>query len=97
MSTPLGVRAVINANATVTVLGGSLMPPPVVQAMADAATRFVDLPELHFRVDERLAELTHNEAAYVTSGAAAAITLSIASCITADSQAFPTSVLHPQD
>ena len=89
MSTPLGVRAVINANATVTVLGGSLMPPPVVQAMADAATRFVDLPELHFRVDERLAELTHNEAAYVTSGAAAAITLSIASCITADSQAFP--------
>ena len=89
MSTPLGVRAVINANATVTVLGGSLMPPPVVQAMADAATRFVDLPELHLRVDERLAELTHNEAAYVTSGAAAAITLSIASCITADSQAFP--------
>ncbi|TDW75353.1 hypothetical protein [Kribbella pratensis] len=89
MSTPLGVRPVINANATVTVLGGSLMPPPVVQAMADAATRFVDLPELHLRVDGRLAELTHNEAAYVTSGAAAAITLSIASCITADSQAFP--------
>ncbi|WUJ68377.1 hypothetical protein OG809_25090 [Kribbella soli] len=89
MSTPLGVRAVINANATVTVLGGSLMPPPVVQAMADAATRFVDLPELHVRVGQRLAELTHNESAYVTSGAAAAITLAIASCITTDSQAFP--------
>ncbi|WP_432891118.1 hypothetical protein ACQPYH_14150 [Kribbella sp. CA-245084] len=89
MSTPLGVRAVINANATVTFLGGSLMPPPVVQAMADAATRFVDLAELHARVGERLAELTHNESAYVTSGAAAAITLAIASCITTDSQAFP--------
>ncbi|MER7245112.1 hypothetical protein [Kribbella sp. NPDC000426] len=89
-TTPLGVRAVINANATVTVLGGSLMPPPVVQAMADAATRFVDLPELNVRVGERLAELTHNESAYVTSGAAAGITLAIASCITTESQAFPT-------
>ncbi|WP_328998355.1 PLP-dependent transferase [Kribbella sp. NBC_00709] len=90
MTGPLGVRPVINANATVTFLGGSLMPPPVVQAMADAATRFVDLPELQLRVGERLAELTHNESAYVTSGAAAAITLTIASCITTESQAFPT-------
>ncbi|TDW23774.1 hypothetical protein [Kribbella kalugense] len=89
MTGPLGVRPVINANATVTFLGGSLMPPPVVQAMADAAARFVDLPELQLRVGERLAELTHNESAYVTSGAAAAITLAIASCITTDSQAFP--------
>lgn len=90
MSSSLGVRPVINANATVTFLGGSLMPPPVVQAMADAATRFVDLPELQVRVGERLAELTHNESACVTSGAAAAITLTIASCITTESQAFPT-------
>ncbi|WP_371401033.1 PLP-dependent transferase [Kribbella sp. NBC_00662] len=90
MTAPFGVRPVINANATVTVLGGSLMPPPVIQAMADAATRFVDLPELQLRVGERLAELTHNESAYVTSGAAAAITLAIASCITTESQAFPT-------
>ncbi|HZX08936.1 hypothetical protein, partial [Kribbella sp.] len=86
---PLGLRPVINANATVTVLGGSLMPPPVVQAMADAAAHFVDLPELNRRVGERLADLTNNEAAYVTSGAAAAITLAVAACITTDSQSFP--------
>ncbi|NUR94141.1 MAG: aminotransferase class V-fold PLP-dependent enzyme, partial [Kribbellaceae bacterium] len=86
---PLGVRPVINANATVTVLGGSLMPPPVLQAMTDAAAQFVDLPELNQRVGERLADLTHNEAAYVTSGAAAAITLAVAACVTAESQAFP--------
>ncbi|WP_427895419.1 hypothetical protein ACQHIV_17040 [Kribbella sp. GL6] len=86
---PLGVRPVINANATVTVLGGSLMPPPVVQAMASAAAQFVDLPELNQRVGERLADLTHNEAGYVTSGAAAAITLTVAACITTESQAFP--------
>ena len=84
-----GMRRVINANATVTVLGGSLMPPPVVQAMVDAAAQFVDLPELNLRVGERLADLTHNEAAHVTSGAAAAITLAVAACVTAESQAFP--------
>jgi L-seryl-tRNA(Ser) seleniumtransferase len=88
-SGPLGLRPVINANATVTVLGGSLMPAPVVTAMNEAAAQFVDLPELNLRVGERLAELTDNEAAYVTSGAAAAITLTVAACITTDSQAFP--------
>lgn len=67
-----------------------MMPPPVLKAMADAAAQFVDLPELNQRVGERLAELTHNEAAYVTSGAAAAITLTVAACITTESQAFPT-------
>ncbi|GAA2787630.1 aminotransferase class V-fold PLP-dependent enzyme [Kribbella solani] len=86
----LGVRPVINANATVTVLGGSLMPPPVIKAMNDAAAQFVDLPELNLRVSERLAQLTHNESAYVTSGAAAAITLTVAACVTTESQAFPT-------
>lgn len=89
VTAPLGVRPVINANATVTVLGGSLMPAPVLQAMNDAAAQFVDLPELNERVGERLVELTHNEAAYVTSGAAAAISLTIAACITTESQAFP--------
>ena len=89
MTNPFGVRSVINASATLTVLGGSLMPPPALKAMADAAAHFVDLPELHDRVGERLAELTRNEAACVTSGAAAAITLTVASCVGAPAQAFP--------
>lgn len=79
----------INASATLTALGGSLMPPPVIKAMADAAGQFVDLHELHARVGERLASLTCNEAAYVTSGAAAAITLTVASCVGEPGQAFP--------
>ncbi|MFB6726186.1 hypothetical protein ACFCV3_38810 [Kribbella sp. NPDC056345] len=83
------IRPVINANATVTVLGGSLMPPPVVQAMVDAAGQFVDLPAMYEEVGERIAELTHNEAACVTAGAAAAITLVVASCIGEPAQAFP--------
>ncbi|WP_405065486.1 hypothetical protein OG558_26665 [Kribbella sp. NBC_01510] len=89
MTNPFGVRSVINASATLTVLGGSLMPPPALKAMADAAAHFVDLPELHDRVGERLAELTRNEAACVTSGAAAAITLTVASCVGEPAQTFP--------
>ncbi|GAA1690987.1 aminotransferase class V-fold PLP-dependent enzyme [Kribbella yunnanensis] len=85
----MNIRPVINANATVTVLGGSLMPPPVVQAMVEAAGQFVDLPSLYEEVGERLAELTRNEAACVTAGAAAAITLVVASCIGEPAQAFP--------
>ncbi|HEX5506386.1 MAG TPA: hypothetical protein VFW96_27465, partial [Thermomicrobiales bacterium] len=62
----LGVRPVVNASATLTRLGGSLMPPPVVAAMERAAGAFVDLPELQRRVGERIAQLTHNEACYVS-------------------------------
>lgn len=77
----LGVRRVINANATLTRLGGSLMPPEVIAAMNEAAGCFVDLDELQRRVGERLAALTHNEAAYVACGAAAGLTLATAACV----------------
>ena len=78
----LGIRTVINGNATLTRLGGSIMPPEVVAAMADAAKHFVDIIELQKRVGEEIAKRTHNEAAYVSCGAAAALTLSTAACIT---------------
>ena len=71
----LGIRRVINADATLTRLGGSLMPPEVLDAMRQAAGNFVDMYELQRAVGERLASLTRNEAAYVASGAAAAIVL----------------------
>ena len=77
----LGVRRVINASATLTRLGGSLMPPAVVAAMVEASGAFIDLPELQRKVGERIAELTHNEAAFISSGAAAGITASVAACI----------------
>ncbi len=84
----LGVRPVINAQATLTRLGGSLMPPEVLQAMNDAARCFVDLHELQQRVGERLADLTHNEAAYVSTGAAAGLVLAAAACITGTDKAL---------
>jgi D-glucosaminate-6-phosphate ammonia-lyase len=83
----LGVRPVINAFATLTKLGGSIMPPEVLQAMHSAAGCFVDLHELQHKVGERIAELTHNEAAYVSSGAAAGLLLATAACVICDPEA----------
>jgi uncharacterized pyridoxal phosphate-dependent enzyme len=77
----LGVRPVINASATLTKLGGSLMPEPVAEAVRQASSSFIDLHELQDLAGKRIAELTHNEAAYISSGAAAGITLSVATCI----------------
>lgn len=78
----LGLRRVINAAATLTALGGSIMPPEVVAAMMAGAEHFIDYPRLQASVGERIASLTHNEAAHVSSGAAAGITLAIAACMT---------------
>jgi L-seryl-tRNA(Ser) seleniumtransferase len=78
----LGMKPVINACATLTKLGGSIMPPEVIAAMEDASRSFIDLEELQARVGAKLAELTHNEAAYVSSGAAAGIVLAVAACVT---------------
>jgi uncharacterized pyridoxal phosphate-dependent enzyme len=77
----LGLRPVINAAATLTSLGGSVMPPEVVEAMAIGARHFVDYRELQASVGARIAALTNNEVAHVSSGAAAGITLSIAACM----------------
>src|ERR1700682_4868985 len=77
----LGVRPVINAAATLTRLGGSRMPPPVLDAMRAGADSFVDLVELQRRVGEQIARLTNNDACYVSSGAAAGMAIAIAACI----------------
>ena len=78
----LGLKPIINANATLTRLGGSLMPAEVVEAMIAASRTFVDLDALQREVGRRLAQLTHNEGAFVSAGAAAGLTLAAAACLT---------------
>ena len=78
----LGLRPVINARSRVTVLGGSLLPEPVVRAMAEAARAYVDIFELQRRAGRRVAELTGNEAAYVCNGATAGLFISTLACMT---------------
>jgi uncharacterized pyridoxal phosphate-dependent enzyme len=78
----LGVRRVLNAAASFTLVGGSLMPDEVVDAMRSASRSYIDMHELHRAAGQRLAELTGNEAAYVTSGCAAALVLGTLGAIT---------------
>lgn len=66
---------ILNAAATLTRLGGSVMAEETVAAMAEAARHYVDLPARYRTVGDEIAALTRNEAAAVTSGAAAALTL----------------------
>lgn len=83
----LRAKPVINAAATLTKLGGSRMPPEVLAAMDEASRQFVDLEDLQRRVGGRLAALTHNEAAYVATGAAAGIALAVIACMVGDDRA----------
>lgn len=77
----LGVRTLINASETYTNLGGSLMDPRTIQAMKEAGQSFIDLGELLTAVCQKVAEMTNNEAAFITSGAAGGVILSAAACI----------------
>lgn len=78
----LNVRNVINAFETVTSYGGSLLNPKALEAMIQASEYNVYLDELQEKVGNRIAEITNNEAALVTSGVAAGLALAIAACMT---------------
>jgi D-glucosaminate-6-phosphate ammonia-lyase len=78
----IGVRPLINARGTVTIVGATRTLPEVKQAMDDAARDYVQLDELMDGVARRLAELTRAEWGIVTSGASAALMVAAAGCIT---------------
>lgn len=87
--TQLGVRTLINGAGTYTTLSGSIMLPEVVAAMEDASKQHVEIEELQQVVGKRIAELVKVEAALVTSGCAAALTLGTAACVYAVNQTSP--------
>jgi len=80
----LGVKRYINAAATLTQYGGSVMDAQVLDAMLVASQSYVDIDQLQRRVGERLAQLTRNEAAFVCNGATSGIVLATAAAITGD-------------
>jgi L-seryl-tRNA(Ser) seleniumtransferase len=77
----LGVKRVINAWGTMTIIGGSVMHCEVVKAWVEASKSYVNMEELHTRAGEIIAEITGAEAGLVTSGAAGAMVLMAAACI----------------
>ena len=82
----LGLRPIINAAGTYTHLGGALMPPEVVEAMLDAGRHCVPIRDLSRAVGKRIAQLTKNEAAMVTTGAAGAIFVATCTAIAGDDE-----------
>src|SRR6266571_5215983 len=84
----LGIKPFINAAGTYTTLTASLMQPEVVQAIEYASRQFVHLIALHDAVGQRIATLIGCEAAMVTAGAASALTLGTAACMTGTNQDF---------
>jgi L-seryl-tRNA(Ser) seleniumtransferase len=80
----LGVQPIINARGMNTMASGSLMPQPVLDAIAEAATAFVDMEELNRKAGEHIARLIGVEAAHVTSGSAGGLLLSAAAVIAGD-------------
>ncbi len=77
----LGLRPFINAAGTYTTLSACVMPAEVVAAMEEAARQHVSIPELQEAAGNRIASLIGCEAALVTSGCAAALTLATAACV----------------
>ncbi len=77
-----GVRRVVNGRGRLTVLGGSVLPSEVVEAMVEANRWFVDMEELQTKSGAYVAELLGAEGACVTSGAFAALVLAAAACMT---------------
>jgi L-seryl-tRNA(Ser) seleniumtransferase len=87
----LGVTTVINAEGTMTMLGGSLGRPEVETIMAQAARHFVGIPALEAAAGKRIAEmlkLPFGYSALVTSGAAGAIQSGLAAILTGDNESF---------
>jgi L-seryl-tRNA(Ser) seleniumtransferase len=78
----LGVTPFINAAGTYTVLSASTMPDEVQAAIAIASRHPVNLNELLDASGAYLAQKLRCEAALVTSGAAAALVVGTAACIT---------------
>ena len=78
----LNVRPFINAAGTYTILTASTMPPQVRAAVNRASLTPVGLIELQKAAGEYLAGKLRCQAALVSDGAASAVTLATAACIT---------------
>jgi Selenocysteine synthase [seryl-tRNASer selenium transferase] len=77
----LGIDTYINAHDTYTDYGGSRMSDQTILAMKEAKEHFVDMKQLQSVLGAKIAKLTHNEGAFISNGAAGALTLTAAVCM----------------
>ena len=81
-----GIPPFINAHDTRTIYGGSRMAPQTLEAMAQAAEHFVELEQMQRVLGQRIAQMTHNEAAYLCNGASAGLLTAAAVCMARGSE-----------
>lgn len=77
----IGVRPIINARGTYTIISGSQTLPEVKRAMDLASRSYVQMDELMEAVGKRLAEITQAPWGIITAGCCAATTHTTASAI----------------
>jgi len=83
----LGVTPLVNINGTVTVIGGSVMKPEVMELIRRGNQHFVLIDELEVAAGKFIAKLCKSPAGYtglVTGGAAAAMVVGYAGMMTED-------------
>ena len=83
----LGVTPLVNINGTVTVIGGSVMAPEVMELIRRGNEHFVLIDELEIAAGKFIAKLCKSPAGYtalVTGGAAAAMVVGYAGMMTED-------------
>jgi L-seryl-tRNA(Ser) seleniumtransferase len=83
----LGVTPLININGTLTVIGGSVMKPEVMELIRQGNEHFVLIDELEVAAGKFIAKLCKSPAGYtglVTGGAAAAMVVGYAGMMTED-------------
>jgi uncharacterized pyridoxal phosphate-dependent enzyme len=83
----LGVTPLVNINGTVTVIGGSVMRPEVMELIRRGNEHFVLIDELEVAAGKFIAKLCKSPAGYtglVTGGAGAAMVVSYAGMMTED-------------
>jgi uncharacterized pyridoxal phosphate-dependent enzyme len=78
--TEIGVRPILNARGTYTIITGSCSLPEVKRAMYEASFYYVQLDELMAAVGKEIASLMGAPSAVVTTGCEAAIALATLAC-----------------
>jgi uncharacterized pyridoxal phosphate-dependent enzyme len=79
----LGVTKIINAAGTYTDLTSAVMPPPVREAVAQAALHPVRLADLQVKAGAYIAEKLKAEGCCISCGASSALTIATAACLMA--------------
>ena len=83
----LGVTPLVNINGTITVMGGSVMKPEVMELIRQGNQHFVMIDELEIAAGKFIAKICKSPAGYtglVTGGAAAALVVGYSAMMTED-------------